>query len=332
MLISISLFSCRMEYIVVDLEKPPEWVMPDTIIRLGLNNRILDSIMPGKEIGTDRLFLSDELESMQHEASELCLKAMQTDIEHGDNFEFASLISSGGVNEYDSILPEPVHYMTLRDMCSFNKADALVSIELLGADAAIEYSTYNQRYNTGSTENIVYDTRRKKMSVAKLNMEAMSFWRIYDCSAGEIMCEREIISDVSVEADADSREKAKNKLPSYGQILNNLTVSMGQEVLKKLSPSFVTVERYYYGAGSVRMRKAKKLVMFRRWEDAAIIWETELEHGLGRTAGMAAYNLALVAEIAGEKEKALSMINRAFEMYPCREVRNYRLVLESYVL
>ena len=122
---------------------------------------------------------------------------------------------------------------------------------------------------------------------------------------------------------------AEKALPSSLNLVEKAGLAAGRNILFQISPSYLTVERYYYKSGHPDFKKAYELVKFRRWEDAARLWHPHLSDEDLKIRAMAANNLAIVAERKGELEHAINLIEQASDWYPTQEILSYKLILQN---
>jgi hypothetical protein len=154
-------------------------------------------------------------------------------------------------------------------------------------------------------------------------------WRIYDGNSGKIIYQGYQKDSTSYEVQGRSKEEANKKLPSVISAVEKAGYIAGMNVLKRISPAYSTVERYYYKNLNSDFRKAYQLVKFRRWEDAAKYWEPYLQSDNLKIKAKAAYNMALIAELHGELKLAHDLIKEAGELWPGKDVEAYRKIIEE---
>jgi hypothetical protein len=80
-----------------------------------------------------------------------------------------------------------------------------------------------------------------------------------------------------------------------------------------LLPHWQEIERHYYDGGQVNFRDAGVFVRENEWDQAAALWQQTYDRRKGRTARMAAFNLALYHEMRDEIPAAQEWIGRALQ-------------------
>ncbi len=76
------------------------------------------------------------------------------------------------------------------------------------------------------------------------------------------------------------------------------------------------------------MKPAFRMAYVNDWDGAALLWEQIVATSGGRTAGKAAYNLAIALEVTGRLDEAKAWSDKAYTLYGNKKVRSY----SSYVL
>lgn len=96
----------------------------------------------------------------------------------------------------------------------------------------------------------------------------------------------------------------------------------------RLEPSRVRVGRQYFVRGSEPFVRGKRLAQTGAWNEAALLWEQELDHPKEKIAGRAAYNMAIINEINGNLEEAIHWAGDSYSIYGNRDALRYLRVLQ----
>jgi tetratricopeptide (TPR) repeat protein len=104
---------------------------------------------------------------------------------------------------------------------------------------------------------------------------------------------------------------------------------IGEQYASRITPTWITVERSYYRkGGDLAMKQAYRMAYVNDWEGAAGLWEQIVKNNRGKTAGKAAYNLAIAHEVLGHLEEARSWCQKAYATYGNKLARQYIYVLD----
>ena len=97
----------------------------------------------------------------------------------------------------------------------------------------------------------------------------------------------------------------------------------------RLEPSRVRVGRQYFVRGSEPFVRGKRLAQTGAWNEAARLWEQELNHPKEKIAGRAAYNMAIINEINGNLDEAIQWAGDAYSIYGNRDALRYLRILQN---
>lgn len=322
-----------MANIVVDVRQPALWPLQDSIIELCLNSRIQDSIQHTTSTIRDMVIKGRGMEGLRQETSEIILKSMEDELKKSDRFSVTSRIIADPQSEFEHHAPLALNPQQVIEVCKYDQSDAILSLEHFKSYSdlsfrSIELKKEEDKKKVWSTD-YAYDTRTTTYQIARLVVGVEIDWRVYDGEDGMVLYEKTLYDSLIYEAQSRSREGAEKKLPSVSQSLAKVGSNNGLRVLKNLSPSYLTVERNYFRYGNNNFREAYKLVLFRRWADAAVFWEQNLSNKDPKVSSKAAYNLALIAEIEGKLDKARELIKRAYDLNPKADISKYKDLLDT---
>jgi len=325
--------SCKMASIVVDVQQPALWPLQDSIIELSLNNRIQDSTHISTGISRNLVIEGKGPEGLQQESSEIVLQFMKDELKKNDRYSAVSIIYVDPRNQSEMQLPSELDPQQVIDICKYNNSDAILSLEYFKSFSDLSSSSYEikkiEEKNKVWTNNIAYDARTTTYKIARLVVGVEIDWRVYDGTDGSVLYDKKISDSLLYEGQARTLEDAEKKLPSVSQSLAKVSTMNGLRVLENLSPSFLTVERSYFRHGNNDFKDAYNLVLFRRWADAAIIWEQNAKNNNPKISSRAYYNLALIAEIDGKLDEARDHINHAYRLNPTTEIIKYKTLLDA---
>lgn len=327
-----SLYSCKMAYIVVDVPQEPELPLPSAVKDIALNNRLTDSI---KLHNYQRDFVlrgsgKDEIVSV---AAIRVIKGLEESISDGYRFRFIGDYLLATLDTGLSVLQSPIPVELVTGLCEEAGGDVLLSLESIDYSTSIKYASFMAKEPTNPKKlwpnTITYDVRRTEYFNARMQVNIELGWRIYEAHSGKIIYQGYQPDSISYEVQGKSKEEANKKLPSVVTAVEKAGYISGINVMKRISPAYKTVERYYYIKMNSGFRKAYELVKFRKWEDAAKYWEPYLHSNNMKIKAKAAYNMALVAELNGDLKLAQSYINEAAELWPDKDVQAYRKIIEE---
>lgn len=326
-----SFSSCKLAYIVVDIPIQPELPLPVQMKTVGLNNRLTDSLNI-QQTKTDYMLKGNSKDKIISVAAIRVIKGLKEAIEDGDRFTFKGIYYKStlttGLNRQQDPIPEE----ELSNFCKKCDIDVLVSLESIDYRTSVSYESFFASEPKDNkkiwTNTITYDLRKTEYFNGIMKVNITLGWRIYDSRSGKSIYQGYQTDSIKYEVQGKTKEEATKKLPSNINAVEKAGFVAGLNVMKKVSPTFSTVERYYYRNANPDFKKAYQLVKFRRWEDAANYWEPYLSGTNLKINAKAAYNMALVAELEGDVKKAYQLISDAYDLHPSDDILKYKETLE----
>lgn len=119
----------------------------------------------------------------------------------------------------------------------------------------------------------------------------------------------------------------KNHIPR--QLLNNSCQYLGEFMGKKVIPTWIQVERMYYGSHNLFMLKAEKYARKNDWIKAAELWNRQTKSKNNAMATKAMYNMALACEMEGKPELSMDWLSKS-NIELIREDKNHKENCERY--
>jgi len=131
----------------------------------------------------------------------------------------------------------------------------------------------------------------------------------------------------------DTERAALSNLPSPQTVGREVARAGGINYGMRIAPVYVAISRQYYSKAKgykTRMQEAARLASGGNWEGAAKTWKniTEIEKENKKSAGRAAYNMAVAAELRGNLEVAQEWAEKSWTQFGNKKARNYVNILK----
>ncbi len=324
--------SCRLAYIVVDIPIQPELPLPAEMKNVWLNNRLTDSLKI-QQIQRNYMLKGNAKDEVISVAAVRVIKGLEEIIKEGDRFDFKGVYFKSTLTSGLNKLQDPISEEEVSRICKECGSVVLVSLESIDYSISVTYKSFmatEPRDNKKIwTNTITYGSRKTEYFNGMMKVNITLGWRIYDSSTGKSIYQGYQTDSIKYEVQGKTKEEANKKLPSTINAVEKAGFVAGINVMKKVSPTYLTVERYYYKNVNQDFKKAYQLIKFRKWHDAANYWEPYLSDNNYKVKAMAAYNMALVAELDGNVKLAIQLINGAYELHSSNEILEYKEILES---
>ncbi len=314
----LGLSSCSMSHLYIRALQPAHVPLGEHVRTIGLVNRtkpenvkanVLEGILTGEGLYEDKSGVASAfggLHTALNNSPRFAIK--QTNL----------FLPGSGVG---NILPPPLPWEEVARICQEYGTDALCVVETYDTDIQI---IPGPRLGGGSGNLL-----QRLEFVANLNAQVKIGFRLYDLQNRTIQDEFRFNHQLGWSSVGPSPQEAINALLNKREATDRVSYIIGELYAARISPSWITLERDYYKKGGGReMKQAYRLAYVNNWNEAAEIWEG-VEGSSGRkTAGRAAYNLAIAMEVLGRLEEAKTWASKAYARYGNKNAREYNRLLE----
>lgn len=299
--------------------QPAEMVVPDhirTVVTVdrskpekGFEN-FLEGLFTGEGIGQDRNGRKFALEGLTNALT----RTPRFDVKHTG----IEMIGSRGGNSFAAPLP----WEEVEKICRDYNGDALVTVETFDSDNSVSYR--EQRNKRKDKDGKEYTEIRHE---AELDMTVRIGWRFYDPKTRIIQDEFTTIQHATDRATDDTRDKALRRLTNQTTVTRDVSYDAGVQYGMRIAPVWITVNRPFYSTGKKEygtdMEQAARFAKADKWEDAAKIWQNVIRNADAKTAGKAAFNMAVANERKGLLDSALEWAQRSYTDFGNKKARNY---------
>jgi hypothetical protein len=221
-----------------------------------------------------------------------------------------------------TLFPPPLTWKEINQLCDANQADAICTIETYDTDVQIIPGV---QMITGADGIIPRGTRFK----VDLRAEVKVGFRIYDPALRTIQDEFRFTHQLLWTAGGLTPDGAMAALIQKRAATDRVSYLIGEQYASRITPIWIRLHRTYYNKGGrPEMKQAYRMAYVNDWEGAAQLWEEIVRSSGGKTAGRAAYNRAIAAEVMGNLEEAKSWASKAFAVYGDKLARDYNKVLD----
>jgi hypothetical protein len=134
---------------------------------------------------------------------------------------------------------------------------------------------------------------------ASLDANSRLLWKIYDAQGQTL--DAYIQQDSIFWDNSDAMNASDfNAIPGIRYAMESLADFMGKFYPDRIAPYWESQRRSYYSGGHHLFSRANDLLRANNWEHAARVWYFVFDEGNKRQKAMAAFNIALSFEVAGD--------------------------------
>jgi hypothetical protein len=299
--------------------QPSPVTLPDHIKTLALVNRtlpenkkanVVEGILTGEGVYEDKSGVIS------------AFAGLNTVLRNSPRFQVKQVPEALKGSGTGTLFPPQLSWKEVNRICKANQADAIVAIESYDTDVQIIPGV---QVITGGDGIIPRGTRFKVDLRAQVKMG----FRIYDPSSRNIEDEYRFTHQLLWTAGGLTPEGAIAALIDKRAATDRVSYLIGEQYASRITPVWIRLHRMYYNKGGrLEMKQAYRMAYVNDWEGAARLWEEIVRTSSGKTAGRAAYNRAIAAEVMGRLEEAKSWASKAYTVYGDKLARDYNQILD----
>lgn len=238
-----------------------------------------------------------------------------TDVKILNRQQYASLIGA---------FSPPISWQEVREICQRDSVDVLLVLEVFDTRLRIPpppVPTIPQ--SAGDLINGVLNTQ------VLVTTDIKTGWRIYDPQLNTINDEIVLNNSFTFTAGVLNAPQAVTALMARKELIKQTADQLGRNYSSRIIPYWHQVTRDYYVKGSPAFRTAMRKARTGNWNEAGALWKNETQSHKRRIAGRACYNMAIISEINGELDQAVSWAQKSYEDYNNRLALGYVNILRN---
>ncbi|WP_233586688.1 DUF6340 family protein [Formosa maritima] len=308
----------------MSVTEPAPVYIPSTIKNIGLLNRSLASDKNKPLDNIDQIF-SIEGKNLDIIGANYTLQGIMDVLEKDEQYSTIKMVSSDKIeNPGMGIFPSALTWGTVNNLCTENNIDAIVSLSFYDTDANISYKTRTvEQLNAFGIKIPMIEHE------ATINTNIKAGFRIYD-NVNKIIRD-EIVTDrwITSIGKGINPSKAIEAIIGRKEALLQESTKIGQDYVNRTYPFKIRVTRQYYVKGTENFEIGKRRAQTGDWDGAAELWEQELNNPKGKIAGRACYNMAIINEINGNLESAITWASKSYTDYEDKNALRYLKILRN---
>jgi hypothetical protein len=234
----------------------------------------------------DTAFITDSL-------SGFLMKSIANDLQQEGSFENIK-INDNAKNRYKNsenesfLRSDPLTTEQIREIGTSNNVDLIISLDHLTVQSKTNVQPYDFLFR--ATRDVSINT----------------VWRVYDASSDTLINQFQYRDSLYWQTFQSLPEKALESLPVFEESLPEIGDVAAENISRILGPYWEQETRYYFCAGSYRMKYAVDCIRSEDWKGASALWLEEYNKGFGRSVYRAAMNMMLYYEVQGDINEALA--------------------------
>jgi len=323
-LISIILFSCSStNTLTLDVMEPAPVSLPVTVKKVGIVNRTnctanISTLNKLDQILTVELLNIDSLGALK------AISGLNDELVKNTNFTKVEYLNNTLLeNSQISIFSPQLNSSVVKNLCDDDNLDALFVLEYYDTDTKVDYSVVPVTVKVLGMEVNAVETMASVGTMINLG------WRIYSASGDILYDEFGYYQNVISSGRGINPMVALSAVAGHKNSVENTSFYLGQDYGKSLLPYYVTVSRNYFVRGTDNFKIAKRKAQTGDWNGAANLWKIETKNIDMKVAGRAYYNMAIINEINGDLETAITWAEQSYSDYGNKKALRYLNVLKN---
>ncbi len=322
-LIAITVISCKTQELYLNVTQPAPVTIAPEIKTIGIIDRSNPTDQTKSLANLDKV-LSLEGLKLDSIGTLEAIKGVTSELAANDRFSEVKLLS--GLQFKTSSMggmPRPLTWEQVDGICNDNGTQALFALELYDTDTRISYYTEPRKVKTMLGDIPALYHRASMETLVKTG------WRIYSPSNRTILDEHIIAESIVFSGEGINPVVAVAGMINRKDAVKEVSRKAGRIYALRLIPYRLKVTRTYFVKGTDNFKIAKRRAQLGKWDEAAELWEKETENPKMKIAGRAYYNMAVINEINGDIEGAISWAQKAYADYRIKSGLSYVRILEN---
>jgi len=230
-----------------------------------------------------------------------------------------------GTNQF----PIPLSWNEVDRLCKKYKVDGLISLETFDSNIFLIPTSRQKERRTRDGKVEVYTEY-----IAELRIRVNAGWRFYDNINKKLIDVQVFWDEKFWTSTGLTPQEALYKLPTKRTAINHAAIFAGEMFAYRISPKWLPISRNFYRRARKQpnFKLATDQVRVKNWDQAERLIEPLTKVSDPKIAARAAFNMAIIAEMEGDLETALTWAMRAYNLHKRNAHRNYVNMLNKRIM
>ena len=316
--------SCKTNLVYINVVNPAPVTISNQTKNIGIVNRTTPTD-DNKTLNTIHQNANATSLKLIKESSAEAIRGLKDALTENKRFEIVKPIIDVDLRTpLAGSFPSPLSWTEVESICKNQGVDVLFILEIF--DASLKVIPINippKIENVTDVLNTVTQAQVNIVTTVKMG------WRIYDPAKKYIIDEYPMYDNLTVTANASTIINTTEALLGRKEAIKQDANRLGHIYADRIIPYWIKVTRDYYIKGSNNFKVATRKARTGNWDGAGELWLKETENTKRKIAGRACYNMAILGEINGDLDAAISWAQKAYENYNNKLALQYVNVLKN---
>ena len=281
------------------------------------DNKVLNTIHQAR---------SGETVKLIQESSAECIKGLNNALIENRRFDIVKPIPDMDLRTpVTGTFPSPLSWIDVESICAANGVDVLFVLEVFSSELKVIPLTPapTKITNVGDVINAATQAQANIVTTIKTG------WRIYDPNNKAVLDEFPMVENITVTANASTIVNTTEAMLGRKEAIKQVSYRMGYNYADRVIPYGIRLTRDYYVKGSANLKIAARKARTGNWDGAGELWIKDTKSTKRKLAGRACYNMAILNEINGDLDAAISWAQKAYEDYNNKLALHYVNMLKD---
>lgn len=304
------LASCKTNQVYIKAVNPPPVQVPATVKHAGIISRSVPSD-DNKALNSIHQAASAETAKMIRESGQEAMRGLNDALIENKCFDIVKTISVPDLRTpVAGSFASPLSWKDVETICKNNGVDVLFVLEVFDTQLRVVPLSTPTKVNTiTDVINNVANAQANIITTVKAG------WRLYDPAGKRLLDEFPQLEEMSVTANASTAVNTVEAMLGRKEAIKQSANRLGRIYADRLIPYRITLTRDYYVKGSRNFKVATRRARTGNWDGAGELWLKETTSSKRKMAGRACYNMAILGEINGDLDGAITWAQKAYEDY-----------------
>lgn len=324
LLVIIVFTSCKTNLVYINVINPAPVTISNQTKNVGIVNRTTPTD-DNKALNTIHQNVNAESIKLIKEASTEAIRGLDDALTQNKRFEIVKPITDVELKTpVTGSFPSPLSWTEVEKICNNNGVDVLFVMEIFDTELkVIPINTPTKIENITDVINTVTQAQVNITTTVKMG------WRIYDPIKKYIIDEHPMYDNLIVTANAATIINTTEALLGRKEAIKQDANRLGHIYADRIIPYWIKVTRDYYIKGNYDFKVATRKARTGNWVGAGELWLKHTENKKRKIAGRACYNMAILGEINGDLDAAITWAQKAYENYNNKLALRYVNVLKN---
>jgi hypothetical protein len=318
-----ALSSCKTNLVYINATNPAPVTISNSTKNVGIVSRTTPT-EDNKTLNAIHQATSGETLKLIKEATAESIRGLNDALTQNKRFEIVKPINDIELKTpVAGTFPSQLSWTEVESICSDNGVDILFVMEIFDTELkVVPINVPTKIDNVMDVLNAVTQTQVNITTTVKTG------WRIYDPKSKYILDQYPLADYLTFTANATTVLNTTEALLGRKEAIKQSANRLGHVYADRIIPYWIKVTRDYYVKGNRNFKIATRKARTGNWIGAGELWLKETESRKRKIAGRACYNMAILGEINGDLDAAISWAQKAYENYNNKLALRYVNILK----